>query len=64
MLERVDLTFDDEGRLKGHALVAHPTMVEQMRATPITVEQQARMDEVLKSKREAFHAKRRHRKLD
>lgn len=62
-LERVDLTFDNDGEHGAVAVMNRESYARLMQQGPPTAAQQARLDEVMRRKREEFHARRRRRSV-
>jgi hypothetical protein len=62
-VERVDLTFDDDGEDGGVAVMNPETYARLVEQGPPTAAQQARLNDILRRKREEFHTRRRRRSV-
>ncbi|MBO4208996.1 hypothetical protein [Micromonospora echinofusca] len=62
-LERVDLVFRDDGEHGGMIVMNQQTYARLVRQGPPTAAQQARVDDILRRKREEFDARRRRRSV-
>jgi Ni,Fe-hydrogenase maturation factor len=63
MFEKIELTFDDEGRPQ-QSLWVHPDTAKRLaELPPMTPEQQRAWDELMERKREEWRARKRHRRL-
>jgi hypothetical protein len=63
-LEKIDISFDEEGKPELPTLVVGPELGKQIRALPPpTSEQQKTMDDLIEKKRKEYNARRRDRKL-
>lgn len=64
MIEKVEMVFDEQGN-HNHVLVVHPDTwrVMQEKAQEFTPEQQQKLDDLFKRKREEADARRRHRRI-
>lgn len=63
-LEKIDISFDEEGKPELPTLVVCPDLGRQIRAMPpLTAEQQKAMNDLMEKKRKEYNARRRDRKL-
>lgn len=63
LLEKMSISFDDEGNPQMPTLYAHPEMVDRLLETPYTEEHERRRQAILARKKEEFFAKKRTRRL-
>jgi hypothetical protein len=63
MLEKMDITFDENGRPIWPTIVAHPDMAKTLAALQPTREQLQRQDEIAMRKKAEYNAKKRTRRL-
>lgn len=63
-LEKIDISFDEQGKPELPTLVVGPELAKQITAMPpLTPEQQKAMDDLIERKRKQYNARRRDRKL-
>jgi hypothetical protein len=63
-LEKIDISFDEQGKPNLPTLIVGPDLGKQIRAMPpLTPEQQKAMDDLIEKKRNEYNARRRNRKL-
>jgi len=62
MLEKTEMHFDENGE-HNSKFYMHPNTYRKVSATPPTIEQQQRWNEVMKAKKEEYYAKKRTRRL-
>ena len=63
-LEKIDISFDENGKPELPTLVVNPVLAKQIQAMPpTTAEQQKLVDELIERKRREHYARRRDRKL-
>jgi hypothetical protein len=63
-LERIEIDFDEDGKPEWPTLIMHPDMFLKLKALPPPDQaQEGRLADLLKRKREDFHARQRRRRL-
>lgn len=62
-VKNLEMRFDKDGNHGFKFYPSSPQMAQRMRANPPTPEQQKKMEEVIKAKREEYYAKKRTRRL-
>lgn len=63
LLEKIEITFNDDGSPNMPTLFIHPNMRKVLEDNPPSEEQQKQMEELISRKRDDFFAKKRTRKL-
>lgn len=63
LMEKIEITFNDDGCPNMPTLVIHPNMRKVLEDNPPTEQQQKQMDDLISRKRDEFFAKKRTRKL-
>jgi hypothetical protein len=62
-MKKLEMRFDKDGNHGVKFYPSSPQLAEKMKANPPTLEQQKKMEEVIKAKREEYNAKKRTRRL-
>jgi hypothetical protein len=63
LIEKMDISFDEFGRLVQPTILVNPQTAEKLRAIEPTPEQEQRLQDIYKHKREKFNAQKRARRL-
>ena len=62
-VKKLEMRFDKDGNHGVKFYPSNPQLAQKMRANPPTLEQQEKLEEVIKAKREEYNAKKRTRRL-
>ena len=63
MLEKVEIQFDRQGEPIMPSLILNPKLLEKIKDTKLTKEQEERKNKILEAKKQDYYAKKRYRKL-